>query len=78
VLALTDPAGDTARTLRRLGVGTIARLESAEEIRQALPAFLAEVRAGRAARPAIEAVRSCSRESQAGELAGLLDRVTGR
>jgi glycosyltransferase involved in cell wall biosynthesis len=78
VLALTDPVGDTARTLRRLGVGTIARLESAEEIRQALPDFLAEVRAGRAARPAIEAVRSCSRESQAGELAGLLDRVTGR
>jgi glycosyltransferase involved in cell wall biosynthesis len=78
ILALTDPAGDTARTLRRLGTGTIARLESAEEIRLALPAFLDDLRAGRAEVATPEAVRRCSRESQTADLAKLLDRVVGR
>lgn len=78
ILALTDPAGDTARTLGRLGAGTIARLESVDEIRRVLPAFLAEVRAGAAQLAAPEAVRSCSRESQTGELAKLLERVSRR
>lgn len=75
LLALTDPAGDTARTLERIGVGCVARLDSVEEICAALPRFLAELRSGTARRAQPAEVRGVSRESQAGALAGLLDRI---
>lgn len=39
VLALTDPAGDTACALREAGGGRVVRIDSREEIRDGLLAF---------------------------------------
>jgi hypothetical protein len=75
ILALTDPAGDTAQTLDALGAGTIARLDSAAEIEAALLRFLQEIRGGTARLATTAAVATYSREHQAGEFAALLDRV---
>lgn len=75
VLALTDPAGDTARTLARMGVGLVARLDSATEIEAALLRFIEQLRHGTAVQAAPETVASYSREAQAGQLAALFDRA---
>jgi hypothetical protein len=75
ILALTDPAGDTARTLEGAGAGRIARLDNAAEIESALLQFLEEIRASRARLPAPETIARYSREAKAGELARLLDEV---
>jgi len=75
LLALTDPAGDTARTLRRAEVGTIARLDSAEEIARVLPEFLEQLEQGHVPARSPARVDAYSRSSQAGQLARLLDSV---
>lgn len=75
ILALTDPDGDTARTLQALHTGRVARLDSSEEIQSALLQFLHEIRAREASMPAEHDVVRNSRESRAGELAGLFDRA---
>lgn len=75
ILALTDPAGDTARTLEAAGVGLIARLDSRAEIEAALPRFLEKVRSGEWRRASPDVVHRWSRERQTGELARLLDDV---
>jgi glycosyltransferase involved in cell wall biosynthesis len=75
ILALTDPEGDTARTLEGAAAGMIARLDSQEEIEAALLVFLDQVRRGRWRRAGAEAVRRYSRELQTGEVARLLDEV---
>jgi glycosyltransferase involved in cell wall biosynthesis len=76
ILALTDPAGDTARTLDAAGAGLVARLDSTDEIEAAIPAFMEQVRRGTWRRASAEAVRRCSRAAQAGQLAQVLDAVT--
>lgn len=75
ILALTDPDGDTAGTLRALRTGYVARLDSTEEIQCALMQFLTDVRAGSAGMPSEDEVLRYSRESKAGELADLFDRA---
>jgi glycosyltransferase involved in cell wall biosynthesis len=75
ILALTDPAGDTARTLDSAGAGLIARLDSEDDIVDALPRFLAEVQEGTTRRPTAAIVAQYSRTAQAGRLARLLDEV---
>lgn len=77
ILALTDPAGDTASVLEDAGAGTVARLDSVEDIERALPRFLEQVRDGRARLPSVEAVERHSRQRQAGQLARLLEQVAG-
>lgn len=75
LLALTDPAGDTAATLRRSGIDTIAPLDSQQDIMLALQRFLALAEAGTAplAPPAV--VASHSRRARSALLAQLLDEV---
>jgi len=73
ILSLTDPQGDTAAALRQAGAVDIARLDSADDICRLLPAFLAAVRAGRAALPDPQAVADASREGRTAQLARLLD-----
>jgi glycosyltransferase involved in cell wall biosynthesis len=75
VLALTDPAGDTAAALRAAGIDTIAALECEAKIAQLLVRFLALLRERRApvARPG--SVVSASRQSRTVELARLLEDV---
>ncbi len=75
ILALTDPAGDTAGVLRDAGLDAIARLDSVDEIATALPVFVAAVRAGRAALPMPEATRRASRKARSHAFAELLDGV---
>jgi glycosyltransferase involved in cell wall biosynthesis len=75
ILALTDPRGDTARTLDAAGAGVIARLDSQQEIEHALLRFVTESKTSGWRRPGMDAVARYSREAQAGQLARLLDEV---
>lgn len=76
VLALTDPAGDTAATMRSAGMDTIAPLDDATAIAAALESFIARARAGTAPLASSEAIASCSRRARSRELARLLAKVT--
>ncbi|HZF16064.1 MAG TPA: glycosyltransferase [Steroidobacteraceae bacterium] len=73
ILALTDPAGDTANELRAAQAGTIVPLDRADLIRDRLRALLGDLDRGaaRGADPAIAA--RFSRRSQTSQLAALLD-----
>lgn len=75
VLALTDPAGDTAEAMRLAGSGTICRLADADDIERALSAFVAGLRDGSARGAAREAAARHSRHARTGELAQLLNEV---
>ncbi|MYM67255.1 glycosyltransferase [Pseudoduganella sp. FT55W] len=75
LLALTHPDGDTAAALRRAGIDTIARLDSANDIGAALAHFLQLCRAQRAPIAAPVVVARHSRADRTRELAALLDRV---
>jgi glycosyltransferase involved in cell wall biosynthesis len=77
VLALTDPIGDTATTLRGAGLTSIARLDDAASIAEAIPAFMARVRADEEAIATPEAIVASSRTGRTRSLAALLDRVVG-
>jgi len=77
ILALTDPAGDTAAVLRNAGIDTMARLDSQEEIARLLPRFLELLRQQRAPVAAEAAVEAASRRSRTIELARVLDAVAG-
>ncbi|MFD2365192.1 glycosyltransferase [Pseudoduganella sp. GCM10020061] len=76
VLALTDPAGDTAATMRSAGMDTIAPLDDATAIAAALESFIARARAGTAPLASAEAIAACSRRARSRELARLLAKVT--
>ena len=75
VLALTDPTGDTASTLRDAGLTSIARLDDVDSIVVALPAFIARVRADGEGIATPDAIAASSREGRARSFAGLLDRA---
>lgn len=75
ILALTDPAGDTAATLRNAGVDTIAPLDSKNAIIDALSRFLALAQAGRAPLASDDQINANSRRARTGVLAALLDAV---
>ncbi len=76
ILALTDPAGDTAATLRNAGVDTIAPLDSKDAIMQELSRFLDLARNNGAPIASAETVRANSRRARTGVLAALLDEVS--
>lgn len=75
ILALTDAAGDTAATLRRAGIDTIAPLDEPQRIAAVLLDFLARVSAGSVVLPADHVVLANSRKARAVQLAALLDDV---
>jgi hypothetical protein len=75
ILALTDPAGDTASLLNRAGVRTIARLDSAEDIASGLRRFLDSIKDHTAPRPDDKFVTGSSRQQRTRQLADLLDRL---
>jgi hypothetical protein len=77
ILALTDPAGDTARVVRDAGLDTIARLDSADDILALLDRFVGAVRRGLSPLPRSDYVAAASRRGRAMELAKLLDEATG-
>lgn len=73
ILALTDPVGDTAHTLRSAGTGMIVRLDSAEDIQASLPDFLDQIREDSWTRCTSEVIARYSRRSQTLQLARLLE-----
>ncbi|SBT05693.1 conserved hypothetical protein [Candidatus Propionivibrio aalborgensis] len=78
ILALTDPLGDTAATLRHAGVGDIVRLDSASDIVEALPAFVDAIRRSKCTLPLPQIVEQASREGRAAQLATLLDSALSK
>ncbi len=73
VIALTDKKGDTGQLLTQLGIGTIAALESKDEIKQAL-ANIREICSQFCPLDA-QKIQSFSRQHQSKELAELLDTL---
>jgi glycosyltransferase involved in cell wall biosynthesis len=73
IFALTDPAGDTASTLRESGGGEIARIDDASDIEHRLETFLEQLRARTAASAAPDVAARYSRRAQAAVLADVLD-----
>lgn len=76
ILALADPAGDTARALH--GAAAIAPLDNQEAIADALACFISDVRGGKAMLAGAERVRAHTRHARTRELAALLDSVASR
>ena len=75
ILALTDPAGDTADVIRRAGIETIMRWNQAQDIADGLRRFILDERF-RASLIASEAsVQASSRQSRAEQFAELFDQV---
>lgn len=73
ILALTDPAGDTAGVLRAAGVDTIVPIDAKEQIAAGLQEFLARIREGRAPIATETEIARHTRRARTQELAGLLD-----
>ncbi|EGV28481.1 hypothetical protein ThidrDRAFT_3709 [Thiorhodococcus drewsii AZ1] len=75
IVALTDPAGDTAQALRAVGGDAIAPLDDAAAIANLLSRFVAEPSQVRL--PAEAAIAAASRRARSRQLAALLDRCVG-
>jgi glycosyltransferase involved in cell wall biosynthesis len=75
ILALTDPVGDTARTLERAGTGLIARLDNVAEIETALLQLIGQIESDTAHVLTRDAVARYSRAAKTEELARLLARA---
>ena len=75
ILAVTDPAGDTAATLSGWGYPGVARLDDVRDIERQLGSFLVDIRSGRAHVAETSLVKQYSRQSQAGILADMLAAV---
>lgn len=76
IIALTDPAGDTARVLHDAGVSAIAPLDKVDSIISLLAQTLEAPTVGTLALP--QKVFACSRKSRTEELVHLLNSVTSR
>jgi glycosyltransferase involved in cell wall biosynthesis len=75
ILALTDPAGDTAQAMREAGLDSIARLDSVDEIGSSVSRFVAAIGMGRAALPTPSHVARLERRVQARTLAAWLEEA---
>ncbi len=73
IIALTDPVGDTATTLRQAGVPKIARIDSAEEIAAILSEFVHNEGERTRNRPDPRQVAAASRRERTAQLAKLLE-----
>jgi glycosyltransferase involved in cell wall biosynthesis len=75
ILALTDPAGDTATTLMNAGVKDIANLHSAVEIAVQLNTFVSAIKSGSVCSVNQVRMREASREGRTKELVTLLNTL---
>lgn len=78
IVALTDPGGDTAATLRGAGLDAIAPLDSASDIAEILTSTLIAIRGGNTHIPDHAAVTGASRRGRTQALAALLDRASAK
>lgn len=77
VLALTDPVGDTAKSLAGAGIDSIVRLDNQEDIYRGLQRFISQIRSGSAPVASDAVVASHSRQSRTSLLAALLNDAVG-
>lgn len=77
ILALTDPAGDTAWALGEAGVSSVAALDSAPAIAALIARFVTSRAHPTGFLASPQAVRRASRQSRSVALANLLDSVSG-
>ncbi len=77
VLALTDARGDTAAAMHAAGLDTMAALDDAAAIAEALLRFIVLVEQGRAPLAGPAAVAAASRAARSARLAALFDELTG-
>jgi len=77
ILAMADSEGDTAQTLRDVGIGRIVPLDSSEQIAAGLSEFLRGLCAGTEPVAGDGEIQRHSRRARAKELALLLDAVQG-
>jgi hypothetical protein len=75
ILGLTDPDGDTAKTLRAAGITHIAALEDGATIADMLGRFIDDLHTGTAPLPDSANVRRASRRERTALLAHALDAV---
>ncbi|MBE7526689.1 MAG: hypothetical protein HS120_03465 [Burkholderiales bacterium] len=75
ILALTDPAGDTAEKLKNMGIDTIAPLDSKEAIVEGLNRFLSLLRENKAPVAPMDKIQSNSREAGAENFSVLLNEI---
>lgn len=75
ILALVDPAGDTARVLREAGIRPILPMDRSETIAAGLPKFINDVRAGAAAVAPDDVIASHERGMRSRQLADLFNEV---
>ena len=75
VLALTDPVGNTAETLRNAGAIDIVNIADEHDIEAGLRRFLTGLRSATLKGVLPEVAARNSRRSRTGELARLLDNV---
>lgn len=78
VVALTDPAGDTADKLIAAGIDTIASLDNVPTIRALLERVLRDARSESLPIASDDAVHAADRRSRVRELAALLDGVVAQ
>ena len=76
ILALTTHTGDTATLLHEMGGATIVNIASEDEIYEGLSAFVEALRAGTHPLPDKDKIRRYTRQTQAGQLAKVLDGLT--
>jgi glycosyltransferase involved in cell wall biosynthesis len=69
LLALTDPAGDTAQVIRNAGIQSIVPLDDADAIAASLPDFLRKLKSGECAIASDRAVAESSRRRGSEKLA---------
>lgn len=75
IVALTDPAGDTAATLLRAGAGLIAPLDSVDGIAAALREFVQRIDAGQWRSMAATTSAQYSREHRTAEIAEVFNAL---
>ena len=78
VLALTDPAGDTAAALRRTGIDTIGTLANAADIAATLTRFLRLCSAAQAPLASDSTIARHSRTARTLDLAALFDQISNQ
>jgi hypothetical protein len=78
ILALTDPAGDTAQAVREAGSTAIARLDLASEIADLLRKFVQGTLPRTACTASAVAVTRASRRARTADLARLMGEVVAR
>lgn len=75
ILALTDPMGDTATLLNKLGINTVARLDSALEISSLLINFINTCKLNKYIYPNKSLVESLSRYNRSKSFVEILNQV---